>query len=334
MSVQTQTEAAVMFSPRRIGHANLFVGELERSMRFYNSVAGFEEVFREPHIPAGFLSNGNTHHDLGLIQVQRGQPVVGRDGHVQIPDRGAASKPASTTSAGRWSARRIWPTPTFARSKPGSISTARSTTRSRTASTSSIPDGNLHEFYADMMDDWRKVFHGKEGEAITGGWDPEAGGHLTAGRYHRDFELRRVEDALIHPVRFTSAVLLTRNFEAMIDFYATVAGLDVRHRTPDGEIVCFAGAHANHGVDISLARQAGAPGVHHYSYEVAGEDELDRAEAALAGAGIAIDRKLDHATKRSLFVRDPDGMLCEFLVPRAMDAGAADVAGEDRLYLL
>ncbi|MDA0261987.1 MAG: VOC family protein [Proteobacteria bacterium] len=85
MSVQAEATPAVMFSPRRIGHANLFVGELKRSMHFYNKIAGFEEVFNEPHIPAGFLSNGNTHHDLGLIQVQKGAQVIGRDGHVQIP---------------------------------------------------------------------------------------------------------------------------------------------------------------------------------------------------------------------------------------------------------
>lgn len=333
MSVQTQAAEAVMFSPRRIGHANLFVGELDRSMRFYNHVAGFEEVFREPHIPAGFLSNGNTHHDLGLIQVQRGQQVVGRDGHVQIPT-GRGLEAGLNHFGWEMECEKDLADAYF-RAVEAGLDIHRKVDHQISHSIYVFdPDGNLHEFYADMMEDWRQVFHGKEGEAITGGWDPEAGGHLSRGRYHRDFELRRVDDALIHPVRFTSAVVLTRNFEAMVDFYATVAGLDVKHRTPDGDIVSFAGAHANHGVDISLVRQGGAPGVHHYSYEVAGEDELDRAETALAEAGVAIDRKLDHATKRSLFVRDPDGMLCEFLVPRAMDAAAADGAGEDRLYLL
>ncbi|MDA0261986.1 MAG: VOC family protein [Proteobacteria bacterium] len=197
------------------------------------------------------------------------------------------------------------------------------------------PDGNLHEFYADMMDDWREVFHGKVGEAITGGWDPQDGNYLTKGRYHEDYELRRVDDALIHPVRFTSAVLLTKNYEAMVDFYGSVAGLEVAHRTPDGTIVSFAGPKASHGVDISVVKQSGDADVHHYSYEVANEVELDRAEQALGGANVAIEKKLDHATKRSIFVRDPDNMLCEFFVPRAVDLTAADdAANDDRLYLL
>jgi len=37
---------AVRFAPRRLGHANIFVGELERSMRFFNQVCGIEEVRR------------------------------------------------------------------------------------------------------------------------------------------------------------------------------------------------------------------------------------------------------------------------------------------------
>ncbi|RYD62986.1 MAG: VOC family protein, partial [Verrucomicrobiaceae bacterium] len=60
--------ASTGLMPRRLGHVNLFVSDLERSMAFYENVAGFHEIFREPDIQAGFLSNGNTHHDFGLIQ--------------------------------------------------------------------------------------------------------------------------------------------------------------------------------------------------------------------------------------------------------------------------
>ena len=333
MSVQTEAAPAAMFSPRRIGHANLFVGELERSMHFYNKIAGFEEVFREPHIPAGFLSNGNTHHDLGLIQIQKGEQVVGRDGHVQIPT-GRGVESGLNHFGWEMECEKDLAEAYFRANEIG-LDIHRKVDHQISHSIYMFdPDGNLHEFYADMMEDWREVFHGKVGEAITGGWDPQEGNHLTAGRYHRNFELRRVEDAAIHPVRFTSAVLLTKNFEAMVDFFAEVAGLNVAHRTADGTIVSFAGPKANHGIDISLVKQSGDAAVHHYSYEVADEAELDRAEAALSDAKIAIEKKLDHATKRSIFVRDPDDMLCEFFVPRAVDAAAAEAAGEDRLYLL
>ena len=62
--------------PRRLGHVNLFVSDLEQSMAFYENVAGFHEIFREADIQAGFLSNGNTHHDFGLIQTLSDQYIA------------------------------------------------------------------------------------------------------------------------------------------------------------------------------------------------------------------------------------------------------------------
>lgn len=58
------------FRPRRLGHANLFVGDYSRAADFYTSVVGFEEVYRQPDNQASFLSNGNTYHDLALTDVR------------------------------------------------------------------------------------------------------------------------------------------------------------------------------------------------------------------------------------------------------------------------
>jgi catechol-2,3-dioxygenase len=69
MALQTELSSASRApdspSPRRLAHANLFVSNLETSMRFYNKVAGFEEVCRLT-TGAGFLSNGNG---LQLVEV-------------------------------------------------------------------------------------------------------------------------------------------------------------------------------------------------------------------------------------------------------------------------
>jgi len=37
MITEGKTEHAVRFHPRRLGHANLFVSDLDRSMRFYRA---------------------------------------------------------------------------------------------------------------------------------------------------------------------------------------------------------------------------------------------------------------------------------------------------------
>ena len=54
------------FQPRRLAHVNLYVADLERSMDFYTRVIGIEEVYRTPLGGGGFVSNGNTHHDVGF----------------------------------------------------------------------------------------------------------------------------------------------------------------------------------------------------------------------------------------------------------------------------
>ena len=69
MRPSEQAKAGGFFRPRRLGHANLFVSDYERASQFYQSVVGFEEVYRQPDNRASFLSNGNTYHDLGLTDV-------------------------------------------------------------------------------------------------------------------------------------------------------------------------------------------------------------------------------------------------------------------------
>jgi catechol-2,3-dioxygenase len=54
------------------------VSNLEASMRLHNKITGFEQVCRL-NTGAGFLSNGNTHHDLGLVQTTD-KSRLGRDG--------------------------------------------------------------------------------------------------------------------------------------------------------------------------------------------------------------------------------------------------------------
>lgn len=53
----------------RLNHAVLFVSDLDRSLRFYQDVLGFELVATEPRANAAFLKSAGSdnHHDLGLF---------------------------------------------------------------------------------------------------------------------------------------------------------------------------------------------------------------------------------------------------------------------------
>ena len=78
-----ENRTGVEIAPQRLGHLNLFVTDYEKSGQFYSKVCGFQEVFREPGISMIFMSNGNTHHDLGLMEITTGDRI-GKDGHVQV----------------------------------------------------------------------------------------------------------------------------------------------------------------------------------------------------------------------------------------------------------
>ena len=111
----------------------------------------------------------------------------------------------------------------------------------------------------------------------------------------------------------------------MVEFFTDVAGLRIAHESAESEVICFGSENSTYAFDIALFRQeAGAPNtVHHYSFQVADEAEIDSAEAALADAGIEIEMRIDNDGKRSLFIDDPDGMRCEFYAAR--DAGLHNI---------
>jgi catechol 2,3-dioxygenase len=61
----------------RVGHVHLRVADLERAIRFYNGVLGFEVTMRYG-TSAAFLSAGGYHHHIGLNTWESlgGQPPV------------------------------------------------------------------------------------------------------------------------------------------------------------------------------------------------------------------------------------------------------------------
>jgi catechol 2,3-dioxygenase len=311
----------VQFAPRRLGHANLFVGLLERSMEFYNRICGLEEVRREPGIGAGFLSNGNTHHDLGLMQIGE-QPRVGLRGHVQIP-KGRGSR-AGLNHLG-WEVeteKRL--VAAYERARAAGIRIHRTTNHQLSHSVYVFdPDGNLNEFYADVIKDWRTIFNPGREDLVSGPWDPDAGTASGEPNYNPRPELARVADAVFHPVRITHAVLVARDFERMRAFYTDVAGLQPVHEGPGGAFVCLRGTSSRYDLALFRAGDGLSPGLHHMAFEVTDERELDEARALLGRAGIEPEVAISNRAKQSLFFRDPDGLGVEMYAPRSGDGGIA-----------
>jgi catechol 2,3-dioxygenase len=329
-----ETVAAPRFSPRRLAHANLFVTELDRSMSFYNRVCGLEEVRREPGIAAGFLTNGNTHHDVGLMEIGD-NTRTGIDGYVQVAK--SRMRGAGLNHFGWELENEKQLVEAYQRARAAGVKIHRTTDHQISHSVYVFdPEANLNEFYADAMTDWRSIFNPSLDDLVSSEWDPDAAPPSATPKYNPDPDLRRVEDAAFHSLRITHAVLVARDIDRLRRFYEDVGGLTSVAESADGDFVCLKGTSAAYDLVLMAADDDLAAGLHHVSFEVA-DDDLDRGEQALAGSGIEAAHRIDNAAKRSVFLKDPDGLEIEFCRP--LDRRAAidlAVAGEKamRPYLV
>ena len=330
-TVQTDREK-IRLRPRRLGHGNIFVSDLERSMRFYREVCGIQEVFREPGIMAGFLSNGNSHHDIGLMQAAN-TPRVGRDGHVQIPTGRGHS--AGLNHLGFEMANEAELVAAHERAKASGFKFHRTTDHGISHSLYVFdPEGTLLEFYADAIDDWRGFFADKENELISGPWTPDPAKANERPMYTTSFVPGVVSGAPLKPRRVSRATLIADDLAKEIAFYRDVAGLDcVAGGVRQGYAV-FAGAVGEHTLALFPTAEGKPAGLHHLGFELASDKDLAASVGALKRAGIPLVAEIDAPNKKSLVIADPDGLELEFYVPRAAPLPAPAAGDPKRLYLI
>ncbi|HZQ61810.1 MAG TPA: VOC family protein, partial [Casimicrobiaceae bacterium] len=208
--------APIGFHPRRLGHANLFVADLERSVDFYSRVCGVQLVRREPGIQAAFHSNGNTHHDIGLIQCSGGARR-GIGGFVQPSSFRGHSPGLNHLGWEMNSEAELIAAVERAEAAAVKIVNYANHQISHSAYVPD-PDGNYHEFYADVVEDWRKIFNLEREELVTERWDWQ---HARPGLepIHPPEHERRVDDAIFHPRRITHAVLAVTDLERALEFF-------------------------------------------------------------------------------------------------------------------
>jgi catechol 2,3-dioxygenase len=310
----------IHIGPRRMCHVNLFVGALQRSIDFYTQVCGIELATLEPPIKAAFFSNGNSHHDLGMLEVTQ-QTVVGEGGHRILGDGAAAD--TGLYHLGWEMPNEFELVKAYQRASAAGFKVNRTSShRSSNSVYTSDADGRIHEFYADVILDWRHA-----GPPKSGQWDPFSRPPILEPRYEVSPEVRKVPGAAMQPVRFSHAVLVARDMERQRRFLTNVAGLyELPHRR-NASFAAFATPACRYPFAIALVAESLAAadsrrGLHHFSLEVAGESALDAAAERLAASGAKVEREFDLAHKRSVIVRDPDGVAVEFVYPRG---GALDL---------
>lgn len=314
----------VEFRPRRLGHVNLWVGQLERSIEFYNKVCGIELTYLEAGIRAGFHSNGNTHHDVGLVEVSKGVDRVGRDGKVQIAaTRGTKvglnhlgwemeSEAALVAACQRLREAR-YRTPRYA---------DHVITHSVYVSD---PDGNVHEFYADAISDWRQVFNLDHEELLTGEWDP-FGALPNSTPYHpTDPQIRQVSGAPLQPIRTAGATFASARFDEMKTFLIDVAGLDCAELpAARPRQALFSGGCGC--ADITLVEvQANEPvGLRKFAFEVHPSMDFTSIVERLAEVGVHNSRVESSEIRSAVALTDPDGFRVEFYVPKSSEVSKSN----------
>jgi len=323
----------VRMAPRRLGHANIFVSDLENASGFYSKVCGIRGVFREPGIMAAFHSNGNSHHDIAVMQIAE-KPRIGRDGHVQVSS-GRGFAPGLNHLGFEMENERTL-VAAWERAKALGLS-MRTTDHGMSHSIYVFdPEGNYLEFYADMIDDWRDFYADNENKLISGDWAPDPGKSDDARRYASSFVPDVLPEAATHPRRLSRVTLLVDDLPGMTTWYRDVAGFDLIAGGGASGHAVFAGAAGEPSVTLfARAEDAKYPkGLHHLSFELADEAAVDESAASLQAVGIPVITRIDNAWKKSLVIAGPDRTQLEFYAPRGGRLpDVAKLPAEQRLYL-
>ncbi|MGI8525551.1 MAG: VOC family protein [Pseudolabrys sp.] len=310
------------FSPRRLGHANLFVSDYGRAADFYKKVVGFEEVYRQPDNQASFLSNGNTYHDLALTDIH--SKYAKKD---QKPGMWHLAFELETE---------VDMVDGYNRAKadgvPFSFVMDHDVARSLYQND---PDGNLVEIYADVEKDWRSMRQGiivKEKPKWVPGITSVP---LTEKNYPQDPQLVVVKDSIFHPKKVAHVALVADKFEDMFDYYVNVVGLSLLFGDRQADSAVLRGTSSDGDVTLYRKNANLLPGLHHVGFEVWDDADLKHSIAALPGSGVKVEREVDHPSRHSVVIQDMDGLLLQFFVNRNWTADVIGKARADELpYLL
>jgi catechol 2,3-dioxygenase len=326
---QLAQHAPIRFAPRRLCHANLFVSDLDASENFYTNVCGLNVVFREPGISAVFFSNGNSHHDLAIEQVQH-EARIGRDGQVQVPEGWAVS--ARLNHLGWEMATEAEIVAAYKRALEASLPLHRTADHQISRSVYLWDaEKNYLEIYVDDARDWRDIFDEVGDELLTGNWEPLATPPDAEPRYAANPRIDFVDGALAQPLRVGRATVVVDDLNLQTDYYRDVIGLRVLAHLADMYTI-FGGGQGR--VDLSLVQNDGSlpRGLHHFSMELADNAAVEEAKGRMLAAGIPIVAEVVNSAKTSIVVDDPDGMHVELFAPSANPILMGPPTGDNWVY--
>ena len=325
--MMTLTESAArpvardFFRPRRLGHTNLFVGDYLAAQQFYYKVAGFNEGYRQPDNLASFLSNGNSYHDLTLVDVKS---------HYNHDHCGPGMNHIAFELENEVDLADGW-----RRAKAAGVDFRCADHDVAHSLYTDDPDGNGVEFYADVVRDQREARKGiiikQKPEYIPGVSSPALCGTVLSAKSEDRLRGRRnvplapllarvaADRALRGDVR-----LLSRHRRSQSRFW----------RNDHAGVTVFAGTDSVGDVTLQRQRSNQPTGMHHFGLEVQDEADLVAGKAKAAAAGLEIVREIDHPARHTVCIKDPDGLIIQFYANRDFRPERLNGIDEDTaLYL-
>jgi len=309
--------------PRRMTHANFFVENMERAMDFYKDVIGIGESYRRVKSRGGFLTNGSSHHDLGVMEYserlggKRAKKFIGfyhvafemeSDWHLHEWYRNAVERKANFFFLGDH------------------------------GNTHSVymfdPDGNQVEVYTDTLKEWWKLKTGFM-PTIQSAWKPEGGTPTREPKYHLQPQLSFPAHGYFKPKFTTRATIVLSKFEEGVAFYRDIVGLSPVAGGIDKAFVAFAGTTGKICLLLWSVSESRPPGFHHFSMEMSSDADLREATARfVAGSTVGIKREIDHPARHVLYIEDLDGFELQLYADRDGHPVDLDALDADTAFLL
>ena len=112
-------------------------------------------------------------------------------------------------------------------------------------------------------------------------------------------------------------VLNVTDVERSTKFYSEVVGFQVAKHRSDWTAAFLTCGVAHHNLALFKASKEAKPyengqvGLRHFAFKVETYEALQEAHERLVAAGTTIDHITNHGTTRSVYFRDPDGMVME-----------------------
>jgi catechol 2,3-dioxygenase len=286
-------------------------------MQFYSRVIGFEEVYRVPAIGGGFLSNGNTHHDVGMVESS------GPSGRGRRPGLNHLAFELETeVDLVRGYNRAVEDSLEFQRTLDHDIAHS---------AYCADPDGASCELYADVVREWRTARTGEVTKPKPVWWPGKTEPNPNRN-YHAEPEIRRVAAAVFHPIRTKHASLLVSNLDQSLRFYTIRIGLDIIVQGPGYAIL--GGSCGEMNITLVQADGSQQVGYHHVGFEMASEESLRESVRKWKSTGGSIVCTVENSMRYAVFLKDVDGLLLQLFFDRTLDPEAwHQLSAEEALWV-